>query len=153
MHSSKIIAQLADGTYYDRIVGHLRHGDKLPLSEDDKEIFARIERTKDLWLDKKDDRLVVNLIKDEFNLSQTQAYNYLNDAKSIYTLFISFNPMTELMLLKERIDKAFELAETNPKAYGKLYGQALISQSQWIKDMAEEIQRNKPEERKQFVFI
>lgn len=153
MHSSKAIKALMDGGYYGRVEAYLRYDKKAPLNDDDKIIFDRIERTKELWLQHKEDRMVINLIRDEFELSQAQAYNYLNDAKSIYALFISYNEMTELILLKERIDKGYKLAEEDPKAFGRLYGVCLEMELKWNEAMNEAMERNKPKEEKSLIII
>ena len=155
--TSKAVAKLATGTYYDgsaydRIAIYMRYPEKHKLDAEDQVIFQRVERAKDLWLQHKEDRLVVNMIIQEFCVSQASAYNYLSDAKNIFALFTSFNPMAELMLLKERIEKAFSLAEKNPKEYGKLYQAAMLAYSEWIKDMRYELERQKPEQDKEIHY-
>lgn len=141
------------GKYYDLFIAHMQHPEKVRLSEEEKLIFERIERTKDTWLHHKKDSTVISIIKKEFGISPAQAYNYLADAKAMYALFVSFNPMAELMLRKERIDKAFELAESDPKGYGRLYGNALEALRQWELDMKAEIERQKPQEDKNIQFV
>lgn len=158
LKSSQLLTNVATGEYYagkhhDLFVNHLKYPEKVRLSAEEKIIFDRIERTKELWLHHKTDSLVIEEIKKEFNLGVAQAYNYLSDAKAMFALFTAFNPMAELMVLKERIDRAFALAEENPKAYGKLYPAAMLAHKEWIQDMRFEMERQKPSERKQFVFI
>lgn len=158
-HSSKEIAKILEGSYYDNIVAYIRFGDKVTLCDEHKEIFRRIERAEALWLHHKDDRMVVKLLmremKDENGreLSQRQAYNYLNDAKSLFVLMDSFDEVAELLILKQRINKAFDLAESDGKAYGKLYGSALMSYQEWIERMRLAKERLKPDEPKVITHI
>jgi hypothetical protein len=150
----KVIQDILNGSYYDNIVAFLRYGiEKAPLSPEDKIIFDRIEWVKEQWQTHRDDALVVKNIMTEFKVSNVQAYVYLANAKRIWSLFISYDPMVELMLWKERIDKAFELAEENPKAFAKLYASALEQNGKWIEKMNEEIARTKPENTKTIEFI
>lgn len=157
--SSKAVGQLIEGSYYDNIVAFLRYGSKVELCAAHKEIFRRIERAEKLWLHHKDDRMVVKLLmrelKDENNkpVSQAQAYNYLNDAKSLFVLMDSFDEVAELLILKQRINKAFELAMNDGKNYNKLYSAAMMAQSEWIRDMRLAKERIKPESQKTITNI
>lgn len=151
--SSKAVQQVMDGSYYDKIVAFMRYGhERAPLNEEHHEIFQRIEWVKEQWLFHRSDRLVVKNTMQRYKCSQAQAYNYLSDAKAIFTLFTSTNIMAEMLLLKERIEKAFKLAEEQPKEYGKLYPWALAENRKWIEMMRSELERQRPDEPKKFVF-
>lgn len=151
-HSSIQVGRVLEGQYWDRIKGFLRYGDKAPLSDADREIFERIEYTKDLWLTHKEDALVCKMIMKEYEISKVHAYRILNDAKSLFALFNSFNPMAELMIVRQKIDRGLELCESDPDNYAKIYPKMLELHLQWIKDMREEQLRQLPEEEKSIAF-
>lgn len=151
--SSKAIQQVMNGSYYDKIVGYLRYGiEKCPLDAEHKEIFDRIEYAKDLWLNHNDDTYVVKQLIGRYQVSRAQAYNYLADAKRLHSLFANFNTMAELLLLKQRIDEAYALAQANPKEFGKLFPQALSEHRKWIEAMRDEQERQKPEANTEYHF-
>lgn len=152
-HSSVQVERLLEGNYWDRIKGFLRYGDKSPLSESDQVLFDRIEYTKDLWLAHKDDTLVSKMIMQEYQISKMHAHRILNDAKSLFALFNSFNPMAELMIIRQRIDKGLELCESDPDNYAKIYPKMVELHLQWIKEMREEQLRQVPDEEKSIAFV
>ena len=152
--SSTAVAQMLEGSYYDRIVAHMRLGEeKAPLKDEDRVLFERLQWVTEQWQECKDDRQTVQRTMQHWKISQAQAYNYLADAKRLYGLFITYDTMAEMMVLKERIDTAFKLAEEHPKEYGKLYAAAMERYEKWILMMDDFKARMKPEERKQFHFL
>lgn len=153
MHSSKLTERIIKGSYWDNIRGYLRYGDKAPLSEADREILDRIEYAKDLWQQHKEDQLVIRQLKEEYQVSTQHAYRILNDAKALFALFLSFNPLAELMIVKQRIDKGFILAEEHPEEYGKMYPKLIEQHMAWIEAVQLEQARQAPEEEKQITFI
>lgn len=152
--SSVAITKVLEGNYYDRILSHIRFAEKNPLAPEDEEIFKRIERAKEIWLDKKDDRFVVSLLKQEFGVKDSQAYNYLADAKAIYSLFISFNYMAELLIEKERLEKLIRKAEEETKSpFAPIIAKLIEQKIEVLQRISEEQTRMKSDDRKTFVFI
>lgn len=153
LHASSGVERLLNGNYYNKLVDYVRHGvETVEVRPEDVELLERIDRTKELLLHHKNDRAVVALIKDEFNIGEAQAYRYVHDTKMLWAQFQSFNPIVELMLMKERIDWAFQKAEDHPDKFQKLIGSALQAQERWFLLMREEQERLKPDEPKKFIF-
>jgi len=153
-HSSVAVKKLLEGSYFDRIVAFLRHGHKkAPLSKEDERIFSRIEWVKDQWEFYKSDRMAVKQAVNKFKCSQAQAYNYLADAKAIYTLFQSINIQAEVLLLKEWIDKGLKLAVDDPKNFSKQFSGLIKENREWILMVQEMQERQRPDEPKKYVIV
>ena len=154
MGKSRALSKLEDGSYFDRITEFIRYGETKPLNEDDKLIFERIEYTKNLLLQHKDQALVIQILRREDmfkGLKLAQLYNYVADAKALYALFELFNTSYELLIQKERIDRAFKLAEEWQDS--KLYASAMDENRKWIEEMRKEQLRTVTDEDKPYTFV
>lgn len=154
MAISKALQKLEDGSYFDRIVDFVRYGEKKALNGDDKLIFERIERIKDILIHYKDTSYVVRIIRNEPDfkeLSTAQLYNYVNDAKVLYALFEKFNLHYELMLQKSWIDKTLRIAEEEKDA--RMMKAGLDENRKWILMMDEEQRRSQVKEERSYTFI
>jgi hypothetical protein len=152
-HSAVAVQKLLDGSYYDRIVAFVRYGsERAPLNPDDKVIFDRIERAKDLWVHHQDDRMVINMLMTEFGVRQAQAYNYLADSKAIHALFIKFDYMAEMLLELERINRFLASAEQKDSPHAKRADALFEQKRRLMQDIRDEQLRMKPDEPKQIHF-
>lgn len=140
------VNKLLDGSYFDKMVDFYRYGVRQNnVSEEDRKVFDRIDRAKQLWLEHKNDNVPVKILSVEFDVGIRQAQNYLADAKAIYALVNTFDFGTEMLIHKMYIDKGFEIATAEGNIDGKLFAEMMKSHREWAVMMREHQERMKPE--------
>lgn len=151
MAQSKLLKNLENGTMLDYINAYYRHGEKVFIDDETMKHLEMLEYIRDLWLVDKDEVTVRNKIVTMYNISNSQAHNYIQDAKLIWALSQRFNYTFELAIQKERIERAFAMGFSNKDA--KLLKSAFEANEKWMEMSRKDAERNKPQAEKNISIV
>jgi hypothetical protein len=145
--------KLINGSLIENGLARMLHGDKVVLDPEAEKQLLRVERAKDLLLTHKhNNKVVFAQLKNEYSdLSEVYVYQILNAAKHLYALYEKFDPLYELMVMKERVDHLYSLAEKNDCA--KFAKAASDLHVKWFDRYQREMERQKPTDDKHITYV
>jgi hypothetical protein len=106
---SKTIEKFVEGSLVDRITGHMLFGDRVPLKEHEAKRLKEVEDTLALFdFHNGNQNLIIKALQNRpgEECSFSHAYQLVQDAKFVFPYLDNFNFLTELLLKKQRLEKA-----------------------------------------------
>lgn len=140
---SSLIEHIENGTALDRIrATYYDRKLSVHLSEKDKAYAEKLSQISEWWLEFKSDIATERMIMDKYEgTDRRRAWEWLQDAKTLYAIGRKFDPIVELAIQKLWIERTFELSETEKDP--KMRKAALDANERYIEMQIKLAEKNK----------